>query len=1645
MAANQRIYVELVADVGPFSAGLKDASSQVSTLDKGLSKLQKGGLLALTTGVALVARETLALDTAMRNVNSISGMTEGALKGTTQELLDMSTRLPQSASTLAEGLYDIASSGFQGADGMKVLDAAATAASAGMTDTAVSAKAITAALNAYGRGAEDAADVADTLFSTVNLGVTTFEQLANNVGDYIGVANAVGASFAETGSAIATLTLTGTNAAEAGTVLGSVLSGLVKPTDALTAVLEEAGYASGSAAVEALGLRGTMELVREASGGTAEGMATLFGDVTAVRGALGLATDSGETYAGVAGKMEDASARAGASQKALAEQAKSLSYQLKLAYNDALATGIELGNLVKPAALRGLAGLRQLGEEAETSLDSLGAGVLKLGDALGPTFENLQSIGVDVIDIFEQVYDSAQPLVALLGTAVIGGLVVGLEAVTTVLEPMIGLLTDSEAAFHLLALAITIAVIPAAVNAAAVLGGSLVMAMRIATTQMAALRAGAVSASGAVAAMGGPIGVAIAAFAALAIGLDFAVSKLEDTPPSAGAMSKALLELADSGRVTGALLQVVGKDFDGFTESIQRVADLQQLAAEGFEIPEGAKAVSNEIKAIDDGLAAMVQNGHADLAAEAFGRFKQAQGDLSDGEFQDLFPGYQDAMDGAAASTQLAAEEAENKAAADREMATEAAAAAEATKSLTDRLIEQVDALRAMYDPIFAMQKATRDHAEAQTALTDAIKEHGKGSKEAEDAQWALLESTVGVTDAATRLKGAVADGSVSLGQSKAQLATWVRQGLLTQAQAEVLAGEIEGVTGAANKLSATPAAPKVSAPGLQATDAGITRLSTNVRQLDGQTATVRVNLQGAQAVYGSIAAIERRAANVAAVAGPRPLKKADGGYISGPGTTTSDSIPALLSDREYVQRAAAVDFYGVPFMDAVNSLSFPKPQRLAAGGPVRLAAGSSPLPRNASLSGEAVRVAARGGGVEGIRALVRAWEDYNRALEQAARRRELVKDAADARREFAAAKGMEARTRALEGLNRANQALRDFDLAASRDREREAVDQLIDRLDAEAEARQDAARAAQEAAEKRREVEDNMAERGAIALADYLRILDERIAAEQEFTNEWMSLVTQRERLVEAAQERERDRLKQLADAARAAADETADAAGEALRAQEQGLGRLIDLVEREAALRDSLVRLDADYARRRQQVQDRAVKAEQDYLRGVAEVQADQVQAAQAYAAARERTEVEHGRRLRDLVAQRAAGILSGLQADQVLAMGWGNTVGQLTGNVAAQADAIAEWAAQLAAARTRGVSEEVIGALGLDQGPQALGQLRQFTGATEAEIAALNEAVARRQAEAGTQAQRERDAELGRLGADLAAARAEYEQQQETAAAAYGEQQAAFAERLTGLGETFTTAQQELAAELAVMQAELIAEQEAVRLELERLGTDQGLTYGQALAAGLRSSIPGVRAAAEELQRLAAQTAAAQSAADQARAAADAAAAAAAADIAAPQAGTSDGPRRRTTAPGPRDARQGQATSPSAADAARALIATVDITTLPKQTAANDALIAGLSPGQLTARQMAYADLYGIKLRTYDVGGWLQPGYTLAYNGTGAPERVMTAQQQAAATAPGDVHVHVNAPVFGVDDLHRTIVGAVHSTLGAQKTARQIAGTR
>jgi hypothetical protein len=107
----------------------------------------------------------------------------------------------------------------------------------------------------------------------------------------------------------------------------------------------------------------------------------------------------------------------------------------------------------------------------------------------------------------------------------------------------------------------------------------------------------------------------------------------------------------------------------------------------------------------------------------------------------------------------------------------------------------------------------------------------------------------------------------------------------------------------------------------------------------------------------------------------------AGGGKVRGAGTTTSDSIPAWLSDKEWVINARAARYYGDQIMSAINRMRLPKdmfrgfhagglvqaatamrgpPLRLATGGPVSARPAVQAMhPLNLTIGGETFQMIA--------------------------------------------------------------------------------------------------------------------------------------------------------------------------------------------------------------------------------------------------------------------------------------------------------------------------------------------------------------------------------------------------------------------------------------------------------------------------------------------------------------------------------------------------------------------------------------------------------------------------------------------------------------------------------------------------------------
>ncbi len=375
-------------DLQGFAKNVEGVTKGLSETGEGLIKLGAAG----AAGLALATKASMDFDTQLRNVQSISKVTEEEIQAMGDTFVRLSKELPQTATQLAEGFYNIQGSGFAGSDAMMVLDAAARAASAGLTTTEASAYAITSALNAYGMGADQAKAVSDTLFKTVDIGVVSFEQLSGTIGDVLGTAANMTVGIDEVGAAIATMTKKGINASESVTAINAAILAFMKPSEGMEQTLQSLGYESGQAALEQMNLGEAMMAVLTEGEKTGVSVNDLFGNVRALKAVLALTGDDAVGFSEDLKAMQGATEGAGATQAAFAEQAKGAAFQAQIFQNNITAIGLSLRTTLLPAindlmakiipVVQKFADFASQHPKLITGILGIGAGMVALGTGL---------------------------------------------------------------------------------------------------------------------------------------------------------------------------------------------------------------------------------------------------------------------------------------------------------------------------------------------------------------------------------------------------------------------------------------------------------------------------------------------------------------------------------------------------------------------------------------------------------------------------------------------------------------------------------------------------------------------------------------------------------------------------------------------------------------------------------------------------------------------------------------------------------------------------------------------------------------------------------------------------------------------------------------------------------------------------------------------------------------------------------------------------------------------------------------------------------------------------------------------------------------------------------------------------------------
>lgn len=350
----------------------------------------------LVGAAALGAREFLKYDTALMQIKNLVGANDDELKQYDQTIRQMSGAVAKGPVELADALYFITGAGFKGQQALDILRVSAEAASAGLGETKPIADAVTSAINAYGASNLSAARATDILVSAVKFGKMEASELAPVLGQIIPTASAMKIGFDQVAGAMAVMSRTGLNSAEAAVSLQGVMSTLLKPSKEGAKLLAEYGLDMGKLREMAQGPQGlikVMRLLNETFRDDDEALAQIVPNVRAFRGVMNvLAQDASivdEIMEGVANSVGDAQeAFQGGEGSASREWARAMA-ELKVAM-------LELGDALSPA-------------------------ITTLGDAiksLSGWFVNLSNTGKSVVLVLGGIAAATGPVLIMLGSLV---------------------------------------------------------------------------------------------------------------------------------------------------------------------------------------------------------------------------------------------------------------------------------------------------------------------------------------------------------------------------------------------------------------------------------------------------------------------------------------------------------------------------------------------------------------------------------------------------------------------------------------------------------------------------------------------------------------------------------------------------------------------------------------------------------------------------------------------------------------------------------------------------------------------------------------------------------------------------------------------------------------------------------------------------------------------------------------------------------------------------------------------------------------------------------------------------------------------------------------------------------------------------
>ena len=417
MATIGNLVVKIGADISGLSGGIDTARQKIGDLGRSMAGIGAGMTAGIT--VPIVAVGTAAVNSAtelnglMANVASL-GVAAPRVEELKTVVQNLAIATGKSTTDLAEGLYQVISAFGDSADTAKILEINAKAASAGLATTTDAINLTSAVTKGYGDTSAGAVQkVSDLAFVTVQLGQTTFPELANSMGLVVPLASSMGVEMEQLFAVMATATGVTGGASEVATQLRGVLQSLLAPTGEMTELIKSLGFESGTAMVQQLGLQGTIQQVVAAAEASGAPLQKYMGSIEAQTLALALAGPQADSYAQKLAAMGNASGATEAAFKAQTEGINAMGFQWQQLQVRLQVILQQLGDAMGPALMDVLALLEPVVAQVQAWASAFAAAdpetqkmvltVIGLAAAAGPALLALGSITAAIAAIANPV------------------------------------------------------------------------------------------------------------------------------------------------------------------------------------------------------------------------------------------------------------------------------------------------------------------------------------------------------------------------------------------------------------------------------------------------------------------------------------------------------------------------------------------------------------------------------------------------------------------------------------------------------------------------------------------------------------------------------------------------------------------------------------------------------------------------------------------------------------------------------------------------------------------------------------------------------------------------------------------------------------------------------------------------------------------------------------------------------------------------------------------------------------------------------------------------------------------------------------------------------------------------------------------